>query len=658
MNHIQIGVTALRAAQIGLNTAAQNIANASTDGYHRQRVDLATRETYQVGHSATISGGGVDVSQIARLRNATIEQALTANISGQQAATTQLATLEQIETALTPGEGSIHSLVTDFFDSIEQLAANPGESVLRQQVVSTAEQLATAIGNVSSAFENLNSAVGDDINVAIDTVNDLAQDISNLNRDIRVATNRNQLTNSLLDQRDLLVNELATYVDIDPTSLLNGSDPLLAAGGALIMSEVSTTLSAYTGFDGKLQLTSSTGQTGIDVRGGIIGGLVEASHSIDAGIGADYDAWAKTLLKEIDTIQATGIGLNGPGSSAAGTRRITGVDDPLGRAGSLYELESGDLSITLTDSSGQRQTTIVPVDITTDSLRDIVSRIDSISGLSASISESGTVALHADSGFTFDFAGRPDQQPINAAITGSATPSISGVYLGDENTTWDAEVITGGEIGVSSEVIVRVTDATSGQVLGDYNLGAGYPANQSIEIADGISLTLTPGVLNTGDTFSVQATQQPDETGLLASLGLQTLFSGNSLRDLGVAARISEDPAELSASRSGSIGEGRQLDRLIFLRSEGLFDGGAESVEERLASLTGLSGVLTSTARLEIDQRSASQVQLENARDAMSGVDPNEELLEMLQYQRAFQAASRFVSSIDETLDDLMRLIG
>ena len=159
MSHIQIGVSALRAAQVGLNTAAQNIANASTDGYHRQRVDLVDRQTFQVSRSS-ILGGGVDVAQVRRLRDATVEQSLTANISGRQAASAQLDTLQQIERALTPGEGSIHSLVTEFFDRVEQLAANPSESVLRRELISTGQQLATAISHVSAAFTGLGGGRG------------------------------------------------------------------------------------------------------------------------------------------------------------------------------------------------------------------------------------------------------------------------------------------------------------------------------------------------------------------------------------------------------------------------------------------------------------------------------------------------------------------
>lgn len=656
MSHIQVGVSALRAAQIGLNNASQNIANASTDGYHRQRVDLVARRTYQTG-DGSLTGGGVDVAQITRLRNATIEQALTANISGREAAQAQLATLEQIERALTPSEGSIHSLVTEFFDRVEQLAANPSESVLRQELVSTASQLAEAISQVASGLEKFAGRIENETVVVVDEVNQLAKSIAELNRNIRVATAKGQSSNSLLDRRDQLVNELASYVDVDPTSLLNGSDPIVAAGGALIISEVTTVVSAHSGIDGRLQLASSTGQTGIDIRGGKLGGLVESSRAVTSSIGGDFGEWARTLIREIDTIQATGLSLTGPAAFMAGTRRLTEFDQPLVTSGSMLELSSGELTITVTDPSGQRTTTPIAVDIETETLQDIVNKLDAVSGVSASIADSGTVSLHAVSGFLFDFAGRTDQQPRTQSIAGTSVPTISGTFLGDNNTAWDAEVINGGEIGVSTDVVVRVTDSLTGKVVGEFDFGQGYAANQTVEIADGIGFSLPPGTLIAGDSFSIGLTTQPDETGLLASLGLQSLFSGSRLGELGVNPAVAESPENLAVSRSGTFGEGRQLDRLIELRNRSLFSSNSESVEERLASITALSGTLVASSQLEIDQRGARQLQLENTRDSISGVDPNEELLEMLQYQRAFQAASRFVSSIDETLDDLLRLI-
>jgi flagellar hook-associated protein FlgK len=152
-------------------------------------------------------------------------------------------------------------------------------------------------------------------------------------------------------------------------------------------------------------------------------------------------------------------------------------------------------------------------------------------------------------------------------------------------------------------------------------------------------------------------TGQPDETGLLASLGLQSFFSGNSLKDLSVNPDLQASPAQLAASRTGGYSDGQQLDRIIALRSEPVFSNSGESIEERLASITGQSGSLVSSKQQELGQRDVRQQQLESSRDELSGVDPNEELLQMLQYQRAFQAASRFVTSIDNTLNELLNLV-
>lgn len=656
MSHIDIGVSALRAAQVGLNTTAQNIANASTDGYHRQRVELVARRNHSP-NLATPQGGGVDVGQLTRLQSRTVEGALTANISGQAATLAQLESFQQIEQALTPAEGSIHSLVTDFFDHMDRLAANPVDSILRRELVSTTHQLTEAVSQLATVFSGFNGGIHDQISEVIDSVNTLAESISRINRQIRISAARGQSDNVLLDQRDKLVNELATYVDIDPTSRVNGSDPIIAAGGALHIGEGYSTLSADIGPDGRIELYSSTGLRGFDVRGGKLGGLIDSSRAVQFGIGADFQNWATQFVREVDTIQATGTGLDGPVSALAGQRRLVDPDLPLASAEGLFALTSGELSITVTDASEQRTTTYIPVDAATDSLRDVVDRLDAVAGVSADIADDGTVSLQADSGFAFDFSGQPDQSPTTSSIAGSATPTVSGRFQGSQNSTLNLEVISGGQIGVTSDLVVRISDSETGRIVGDIDFGLGYPANGTVPLTDGIQLAISPGTLNTGDSFTIRTTGQPDETGLLAALGLGTLFAGNSLENL----RLNADVVDAEATESsgpGVFGDSRQLDRLADLRTRPIYSPGMESIEERLASITGLSGILVASQQSELGMREARQLQLENARDSVSGVDPNEELLEMLQYQRAFQAASRFVTSIDETLDDLMRLIG
>jgi len=657
MTHIDVGISALRAAQVGLATTANNIANADTEGYHRQRVDLVDRRSIRSGNLWL--GNGVDVASISRLRNATVEYALTANLSGKAAAETSLQAFSRIEQALTPGPGSIHSLVTDFFDQVERLALNPSESVLRREVVSTATQIASAINGISNAFADAGSSSAQEIKDIVGKVNSIAESISNLNVNIRIAESRAENPNALYDQRERLINELATYVDIDSRSIIEGADPLVAAGGALIVGESRSIISVQESVDGKLVLASSTGQKGIEVRSGRLGGLLEAMHSVDLGIQADFQEWASSLIREIDMIQATGLSLTGPVKSITGQRGVTDINAPLQDAGTIFGLQSGDLSLTVTDASGQRQTHVISVDVATESLADFAAKIDAIANITASVNaNTGTLAIHADNGFAIDFAGRADSTPSTAAITGDAVPKISGRYTGPANGTWTAEVISGGEVGVTSDVFLQVRDSATGQIIGQFNVGLGYPANESLEIADGIRVAFGPGTLNTGDTFDVQVTSVPDETGLLASLGLQTMFVGGDLSHLSVHPDVLSNPNTFAAAHTSLAGDGQQLDRFINLRSQTALGSGFETFEERLSSIVGSSGTQVTAQQQEIDQRDLRIVELENARDSVSGVDPNEELLQMLQFQRAFQAASRFVTSMDETLDELMRLVG
>ena len=77
---------------------------------------------------------------------------------------------------------------------------------------------------------------------------------------------------------------------------------------------------------------------------------------------------------------------------------------------------------------------------------------------------------------------------------------------------------------------------------------------------------------------------------------------------------------------------------------------------ESLADLTANAGLDVQHARNQQNQLIAFGERLQSDRDSVSGVDPNEELLRMLEVERAFQAAARFVSVIDETITELLNM--
>ncbi|MBT5019744.1 MAG: hypothetical protein HON04_13485 [Planctomicrobium sp.] len=96
---------------------------------------------------------------------------------------------------------------------------------------------------------------------------------------------------------------------------------------------------------------------------------------------------------------------------------------------------------------------------------------------------------------------------------------------------------------------------------------------------------------------------------------------------------------------------------MIRLRDSAVFEQRNETIEQRLASIATITAFQIEAEQAGMEYLNEQKIHLENVRDSVSGVDVNEELLNMLEFQRQFQAASRFVTAVDESLDELMRLI-
>ena len=133
----------------------------------------------------------------------------------------------------------------------------------------------------------------------------------------------------------------------------------------------------------------------------------------------------------------------------------------------------------------------VSVDVETDSLTDVVARLDAVTGISAGIDPaSGYVSIRADAGSRFDFVGGVDSLPRTAAIAGTAQPVFSGNYTGVSNDTWQFEALDSGAAGIAEPLRLRVTEASTGQIVGVVDVGLGYGPNQPIAVADGVSMAL------------------------------------------------------------------------------------------------------------------------------------------------------------------------
>ena len=168
---------------------------------------------------------------------------------------------------------------------------------------------------------------------------------------------------------------------------------------------------------------------------------------------------------------------------------------------------------------------------------------------------------------------------------------------------------------------------------------------------------LSEGVLNDGETFTVQVLANSDPTGFLAAAGINTFFRGSSASTIAVRDDIKADASRIAVTRGTGAGDNANILRMAALYQAQLPALGGVTMAEfhrRIALGVG-QGVAVRRARHD----AVAQVlqQLENQRDTVSGVDINEEAARLLVFERMFQAMSRFIGAQDRNMDTLMELI-
>lgn len=219
---ISIGISGLNAAQLGLQTTEHNIANASTPGFSRQRIQQSTQAPVLTG--AGFVGQGTTVSTVERLYNGLlVNQVNTAQTSVSELESYYMQ-IKQIDNMLADPNSGLSPALQDFFTGVQQVSANPSSLSARQAMVSSAQALISRFHGLESRLSELDSSANEQITSTVSTINSYAQQIGNLNQRIVLAQAASTApANDLLDQRDQLVGELNKLVQVKTNTNSDGT---------------------------------------------------------------------------------------------------------------------------------------------------------------------------------------------------------------------------------------------------------------------------------------------------------------------------------------------------------------------------------------------------------------------------------------------------
>jgi flagellar hook-associated protein 1 FlgK len=316
---LSTALNALMAQRAGLTVTGQNIANANTVGYSRQRAELAALAgATQVGLNAPPLidriGSGVTVDSIRRLADAFVDARQRDSHANSSYATAQQAAFTQIETVLgEPSDTGLSAQLSQFWSSWKSVANAPDSIPARQGLLSKA---ATVAGTLSGGRAAVDAAYADtrtQLDALVTDVNTTAQGIASINDKIRIAAAAGDSPNELVDQRDQLVLKLSELVGARVTQNDDGTVSLSVNGVGIVSSSRANTLKVSGGqalgtsaltleWDGVGPATFSTGQ---------VGGVVDALKSTYPAAAKGFEDVAKMLADTVNAAHAQGQDLQG-----------------------------------------------------------------------------------------------------------------------------------------------------------------------------------------------------------------------------------------------------------------------------------------------------------------------------------------------------------
>lgn len=215
---LNIAYTGLLASNAALNTTSNNIANVQTEGYSRQQVDQQAAGPLRIFQTYGCAGAGVETLAIERVRDEFYDTKYWDNNAKVGEYNMKQYYMKQIETYFEDdGKNAGFKTVFDQFmiTGIEELMKDPSSATAKSQFVGYAGALAEYFNGLAGNMEALQKDVNQEIKLKVDEINSLAGEIATLNKQINTIELAGSKANELRDRRALLLDQLSEIVDVD-----------------------------------------------------------------------------------------------------------------------------------------------------------------------------------------------------------------------------------------------------------------------------------------------------------------------------------------------------------------------------------------------------------------------------------------------------------
>ena len=555
---LNMGSRAMSASQRAVTTAGHNIANQNTEGFSRQQQSTQTAFPQPNG-----IGNGTEPSPTTRVFDRFVQRKIVQETPRSGVFTTREEFFSKLELVFSEmSDSGLHWAMNDFWNSWSQLANQPESDVVRTRVRDQGDTLATRFRERHAQLQSLRKEADARIQGAVNQINNLAQQVKELNRQIYSYEISGHQANDARDARELAVEKLSKLVDVNMiensngrTSVIIGRDWTLVEGDQVF--ELDATLrggeAGMVSIDGiathdhRRDLTRS-------FRGGQMTELIQMRDETIVGYMNQLDELAFGVAAKVNQPHATGTGI----SSATDLMKSAYALTPEARAQPMPFLQDGVFQLHLVDRDNSiLETYEIEVQAGVDSLEDIVKRIN---------------------------------QTVN-------DPNLLAASIGEDGSMF---------------------------------LESGQPRRFIF-----------------GD----------DQTAITQVMGFNSFFETlKGAADLRISPRILEDPNAISTGRDLIPGDNQVALAIAKLQNQPTMRDETVTFGEYYNSILGDIGLKVQRNQVEKAQQDNMVQQFREIRSSISAVNMDEELADMIQHQKAYEASARYVSTVDEMMQTLINM--
>lgn len=621
------GISALTAFQRALSTISHNVANANTPGYSRQVLDLSARAGQ--AHGFGFIGAGVQVDSVRRVTD-------LFNFARALDSAAELGRLGELAALA----GRIDKLVSDqgtgltgpwstFFDAGQGVSAQPTSTAARQNLLAGGEALAARFRSLDAQFRGMESELNGKLRAGVDDANRLSAEIARLNQEIvrQRGLAGGQPPNDLLDQRERLIGELSARLGVNTVLQDDGAlNVFTPSGQAMVVGTTSLKLSTVADpfSPDRLELAIETPNGRVLLNdgaiGGSLGGLLEFRRDVLDPAAAQLGRMAATLVHSFNAQHRAGVDLYGqPG----GDFFAPIAPSTLAHAGNGG---TASLSASLSDVAGYRG-------------EDVVLVFDG-AGWSAIERASGRAVPLGGSGSAGD--------PL---LFNGMSVVVSGAAAAGDRFLVRPAIGAAGQLSMAIKDPARIAAASPLRASADL-ANVGNMSVQSLTVEDAGVLDFNAShtiVFTDPNTYTIDggAPNPYDPDVGIALGGWRLTLEGTPVA--GDTFRIA--PRGAGTSDNGNARLFAVLDNL------GQLDGGNLSLNGALGQLATSVGSAARHAEYARDAQRIIDTQVRAEREAVSGVNLDEEAANLMRYQQAYQAAAQLIGTADTLFQTLLAAV-